>query len=75
MVILINSVKIEKMKKINLTFVLFLISLVFFLLFSLAPSYVDDQGLLHEPFYLILLGYACLFLGVLSLIIGILKKQ
>lgn len=54
---------------------LFGLSLLFFLLFSLAPSTVDEQGFLQESFYLLLLGYAALFIGVISLMIELIKKQ
>jgi hypothetical protein len=72
---LINSAKISNMKKIKFSFILFAISLLFFLAFSLAPSYVDEQGFLQESFYLLLLGYSALFLGVVTLIIEFIKKQ
>lgn len=63
------------MKKIKFSFVLFGISLLFFLFFSLSPSNVDEQGILQESFYLLLLGYAALFIGVISLVIEFIKKQ
>ncbi|MBM3909822.1 MAG: DUF3955 domain-containing protein [Firmicutes bacterium] len=63
------------MKKINLSFLLFALSIVFFLIFSLSPSSVDEQGILQESFYLLLLGYACLFSGVVSLVIEFIRKK
>ena len=72
---LINSDKISNMKKIKFSFVLFGVSLLFFLFFSLSPSTMDEQGILQESFYLLLLGYAALFIGVISLVIEFIKKQ
>jgi len=36
---------------------------------------MDEQGILQESFYLLLLGYAALFIGVISLVIEFIKKQ
>ncbi|MEY3431687.1 MAG: hypothetical protein RIS53_585 [Bacillota bacterium] len=44
-------------------------------MFSLSPTTIDDQGILQESFNLLLLGYAALFSGIVSLVIEFVKKQ
>lgn len=34
------------------------------------PAYLDASGMLHEPFFLVILGYAGLFSGAVSLLIS-----
>ena len=45
-----------------------------FLLFIIIGSSIDDQGMLHEPFALIPIGYLFIALGLLSGIIRFLMK-
>ncbi|MFZ9197628.1 MAG: DUF3955 domain-containing protein [Bacilli bacterium] len=75
MFIFINSDKIMNMIKFKLSYGFFALSIGLFLLFSLSPSTLDDQGFLQEPFYLILLGYGSLFIGLVTLIVEWIKKQ
>jgi hypothetical protein len=43
-------------------------SMIFFLIFTIAPVTIDGQGIIHEPFYLIGLGYFMLLLSFIFLI-------
>jgi hypothetical protein len=51
------------------------LSILSFFLFAVSPSYVDEQGVLNEPFYLILIGYAFLFVSVILLAFTFLKQD
>jgi hypothetical protein len=62
--------------KLNKLFLIPLsLSLLSFLLFSISESIVDAEGMLQEPFYLILIGYGFLFLSVILLAITFLKQD
>jgi hypothetical protein len=62
--------------KLNKIFLIPLsLSLLSFLLFSISESIVDAEGMLQEPFYLILIGYGFLFLSVILLAITFLKQD
>lgn len=63
------------MIKFKLSYGFFALSIGLFLLFSLSPSTLDEQGFLQEPFYLLLLGYGSLFIGVVTLMVEWIKKQ
>lgn len=39
------------------------------------PSYVGTNGILHEPFYLVILGYFGLFAGVIFSCISFLTRS
>ncbi|MFD1411087.1 DUF3955 domain-containing protein [Lapidilactobacillus gannanensis] len=45
-----------------------------FLISGLIGSYVDSQGILHEPFFLIPLGYLLLAIGIIGLLINLISK-
>jgi len=42
--------------------------------YSLIGSYVDEAGMLHEPFGLIPIGYLSVFIGLVIGIVGLIKK-
>lgn len=63
------------MIKFKFSYLFFGFSIVLFLLFSLSPSTIDEQGFLQEPFYLLLLGYGFLFIGVITLMVEWIKKH
>ena len=51
------------------------LSVLCFFLFTIFPSTIDENGLLNEPFYLILLGYAFLFFAVILLALTFFKQD
>ena len=53
---------------------LFLLSLISFSTYQVIGSYVDEAGYLHEPFFLLPIGYFFLFLGIIFSVIQLLKK-
>ena len=72
---IINSVIIFDMKLNKLFLVPLTLSLLSFFLFTITPSTLDENGILNEPFYLILLGYGLLFLAVGLLVYSFLKQD
>lgn len=46
---------------------LFGVGVVCLLLKAVLPEYVDGSGLLHEAFFLLPVGYCCLFGGMVAL--------
>ena len=51
---------------------LILIGIILFLVKGISVEYIDAQGILHENFFLIPLGYLCVFSGFISFVtIGI----
>jgi hypothetical protein len=44
-----------------------------FILFKITDSTIDEQGILREPFYLILFGYGFVLLGIILTLIKIMK--
>jgi hypothetical protein len=74
-VMIMNSVTIGMMK-INKLFLLPLsLSVLSFFLFTISPSTLDENGILNEPFYLILIGYGLLFLAIGLLVYTFLKQD
>ena len=70
-----NSVTIGMMK-LNKLFLLPLgLSVLSFFLFTIFPSTLDENGVLNEPFYLILIGYGFLFIAIGLLVITFLKQD
>ena len=43
--------------------------------YSNAVSYVDAQGFLHEPFFLIPLGWLLVFAGLITLIVSVVRGR
>ena len=48
--------------------VLFLIGVMLFIIKGLSVEYIDAQGILHENFFLIPLGFASIFCGLILFI-------
>lgn len=46
----------------------FIISIALFTARMLSTDYIDANGILHEPFYLIPLAYLFLFVGIVMLV-------
>lgn len=45
---------------------LIVIGIILFLVKGMSVEYIDEQGMLHENFFLILIGFLCLFSGAIS---------
>ena len=75
MVIIINSATIVLMKLNKLFFLPLSLSVLSFFLFTISPSTLDENGILNEPFYLILIGYGLLFLAIGLLVYTFLKQD
>jgi hypothetical protein len=54
---------------------LILSSMIGFTMFRLTNSYVDTNGILHEPFYLIPLSFLALLAGLIILIVSYVKVE
>jgi hypothetical protein len=49
--------------------ILCFIGIAFFIFWGLSPSHIDENGLLHEPFFFFIpLGYLFIFVGSLGLV-------
>ena len=61
----------EKFKVILISVGIFLILVGITLLItkSFLPEYVDEEGILHEKFYLIPLGFFFVFLGLVNVVV------
>jgi hypothetical protein len=75
MVIIINSATIVLMKLNKLFLLPLSFSVLSFFLFTISPSTLDENGILNEPFYLILIGYGLLFLAIGLLVYTFLKQD
>ncbi len=53
---------------------LMVVGLILFLIKANSVEYVDAQGVLHENFYLIILGYFFSFSGVIIILVNALKR-
>ena len=47
---------------------LILIGIILFLVKGLSVEYIDAQGVLHENFFLIPIGFLCVFSGLISFV-------
>ena len=66
----------KKLNKLHITAItLIILGAGYFLAFNLIGSYVDENGLLHEPFGLIPIGYLLIFSGLILGIIVIIKSK
>ena len=70
----INSDKLLKMKRLPVYVIPFSISILCFLGFSIANSYVDTEGILEAPFFLIPLGFGFLLIGIIMLVINLIRR-
>lgn len=66
------------MKKNNvslyLTFIMFLGGIGCFLLSMVLGSSIDSEGFLHEPFFLIPIGYLLIALGIVSAVVYLFRS-
>ncbi len=46
--------------------ILIVIGIILFLVKGMSVEYIDEQGMLHENFFLIPIGFLCLFSGAIS---------
>lgn len=53
---------------------LILIGIIFLLIKGLSVEYIDEQGILHENFFLIPIGFLCIFSGLITLSIAGIKS-
>ena len=53
---------------------LMIVGLVLFLIKTNSVEYIDESGLLHENFYLIILGYFFIFSGGIVIIVNSLRR-
>lgn len=70
----INSDKLSVMKRFPFYLLPFSLSIGSFLMFSLANSFVDAEGVLQQPFYLIPLGFVFLLIGLVLLVLNIIRR-
>lgn len=63
------------MKKNHLTLIPFLFAALCFILYKANGSYVAADGILVESFFYIPLGYLCLGIGIISLLIQTLLRS
>ncbi|MDD6666437.1 MAG: DUF3955 domain-containing protein [Lachnospiraceae bacterium] len=69
-----ENTKLKNAKKILLIgLVLMLAGLLCFFLKSISVEYVDRQGILHENFFYIPIGYLFLFIGFITSLTGTIK--
>ena len=58
--------------------VLLLIGVILFMIKGMSIEYIDAEGILHENFFLLPLGFLCIFCGLISFMIlgikGIISK-
>ena len=67
-----NETRKAKMNMISI--ILLVIGAICFLAKSLIGSEIDSDGVLHEPFFLIPIGYLFLFSGIISILIVLIIK-
>ncbi|MBW0766205.1 DUF3955 domain-containing protein [Mammaliicoccus lentus] len=68
------------MKSLNITALfLFIVGAITIVSKSFTPEYIDSQGILHEWFFLLPIGFGIVFIAlctfVVSLLISIIKKN
>ena len=56
------------MKKTS--YLLFVLSFIIFIIYNFSESYVDNNGILIEKFYLLPIGYILLTLSLIFFIVG-----
>lgn len=50
--------------------ILLAIGVLLLVIKGLSPEYLDDENFLHEYFFLVPLGFGCIFAGVLSFVVS-----
>jgi hypothetical protein len=64
----------HNMKKLTIaTTILFSLGIGCCIAYQLSPNYIDEQGILHEAFGFIPLGYLFFFTGIITGIISLVK--
>ncbi|MGN0242038.1 MAG: DUF3955 domain-containing protein [Candidatus Weimeria sp.] len=53
--------------------ILMLIGFICFVLKSITVEYIDSQGILHENFFFIPIGYLFIFIGLIVILVGVVK--
>ena len=61
------------MKKTS--YLLFVLSFIIFIIYNFSESYVDNNGILIEKFYLLPIGYILLTLSLIFFIVGKRNKR
>ena len=61
------------MKKTS--YLLFVLSFIIFIIYNFSESYVDNNGILIEKFYLLPIGYILLTLSLIFFILGKRNKR
>ena len=61
------------MKKTS--YLLFVLSFIIFIMYNFSESYVDNNGILIEKFYLLPIGYILLTLSLIFFIVGKRNKR
>ena len=62
--------------KYKIATTLLVIGIMCFISFELIGSEVDENGYLHEPFFLLPVGFICIFLSmILYVVFAIAKKK
>jgi len=61
------------MKKTS--YLLFALSFIIFIIYNFSESYVDNNGILIEKFYLLPIGYILLTLSLIFFIVGKRNKR
>ena len=59
----------------NLAYLFISLAIIFMLIFNLIGSEVDADGVLQEPFFLILFSYVSFVLGIIFAVISVVKKK
>ena len=54
----------------RISLVMMILAICLFTARALSPEYVDEQGLLHEPFFLVVLGWLALLIAVVTLLLA-----
>ena len=77
--ILINDGKRSRAAKFNMVTTIIgsafiILGIIFFLISGASVSYIDSNGVLHENFFLVPLGYLSLFVGILIIIARVINS-
>lgn len=64
----------NKKRGIIVGIIFMLIGLALFVIKGCMPEYIDENGILHEVFFLIPIGYLFLFIGLIIVAIFIIKN-
>jgi len=63
------------MNKIKVERILILLGGVLILLKGLLPEYIDEEGILHEPFFLLPIGFGLIGIGLIIYVIKLIQKK